>query len=244
MGKVNRQYRENDWFDLNLDVETRTIYMGSVSQDFEGNESGVDNFMSEFFIKGMHILETKSQDKGITILMNNPGGEWYHGMAIYDAIKESPCHCMIKVYGQVMSMGAVILQAADTRILMPNTCMMIHYGYSGYSGHTPTSIRWSDETKKMNKKMEDIFIDSMMSKEEAMGHGYIAKSISNVINSQREFEYPPQDPVKHTFSRGKTKFEEIREVLRDLLKIDTIISAEETVSLGLADEIFQRTASV
>jgi ATP-dependent protease ClpP protease subunit len=176
--------------------------------------------------------------------MNNPGGEWYHGMAIYDAIKESPCHCTIKVYGQVMSMGAVILQAADARILMPNTRMMIHYGYSGYNGHSLTSIRWSDESKKLNKKMEDIFLESMIVKEEAMGHGYIAKSISNVINSQRELEYPPQDPVKHTFTKGKLKSEEMREVLRDLLKIDTIVSAEETVSLGLADEIFQRTASV
>ena len=71
--------RENidRWYDLNLDVDNRTLFMGSVGSDSEGSESGVDNFMAEYFIKGIHVLESKN-DKPITIIMNNPGGDWYH----------------------------------------------------------------------------------------------------------------------------------------------------------------------
>ena len=118
------------WFDLNVDTDTRTIYMGSAGYTYDEGETGVDHFMAEYLIKGMHSLESKNK-KPILIIMNNPGGDWYHGMAIYDAIKSSPCECTIKVYGHAMSMGSIILQAADNRIMMPNSRFMIHYGYDG-----------------------------------------------------------------------------------------------------------------
>ena len=50
------------------------------------------------------------------------------GMAIYDAFKDSPSHVSIICSGLVASMGSFILQAADTRILMPNCDLMIHEG--------------------------------------------------------------------------------------------------------------------
>jgi ATP-dependent Clp endopeptidase proteolytic subunit ClpP len=240
MGKVNRQYRESDWFDLNLDVETRTIYMGSMGKDPEGAESGVDNVMSEYFIKGMHILESRSPDKEITILMNNPGGEWYHGMAIYDAIKHSTCHCAIKVYGHAMSMGSLILQAADRRILMPNSRMMIHYGSNGFHDNAINTSRWDQEFRRLNWLMEEILLDSMMQKEDDVGHGHLSKEMSRIMNSFRSNEHPPKEPLSYAFSRGRNKREDVREVLKQMLYFDTILSPEQAVSLGLADEIFSQ----
>ena len=96
---MTRRYKDNEhiwtWFDQNLDTETRTIYMGSVGRNYNDEETGVDSFMAEYFIKGMHMFETRNPEKEITIIMNNPGGEWYHGMAIYDTIMNSPCHCPV-----------------------------------------------------------------------------------------------------------------------------------------------------
>ena len=91
MGKRGDGDFNYSWFDCNLDLFTRTIYMGSLSRDYDIGESGVDNFMAEYFIKGMHTLETRNSGKEINIIMNNPGGDWYHGMAIYDSIKNSSC---------------------------------------------------------------------------------------------------------------------------------------------------------
>ena len=223
------------WFDNNVDIENRTIYMGSVNKE-DGVESGVDSFMTESFIKALHVLEAKSNDS-INILMNNPGGDWYHGMAIFDAIKTSNCYCTIKVYGHAMSMGSLILQAADHKILMPNSRFMIHYGYNGNSGHTKIFEKWADEGKRLNFDMENIYLQSMLDKEEKEGHGYLAKKLGEIMTRQYALNYPPPtSPKTYNFSKSNKK-EEIREVLKEMLNFDTILSAKETVDLGFADEI-------
>jgi ATP-dependent Clp endopeptidase proteolytic subunit ClpP len=238
-----KRIRDNDfvwtWFDHNLDLETRTIYMGSLGYSYDGGETGVDHLMTEYFLKGMHLLETRSPEKEITIVMNNPGGDWYHGMAIYDAIKNSNCHCTIKVYGHAMSMGSIILQAADHRIMMPNSRFMIHYGYNGNSGHSKIFEKWSDEAKRINYQMENIYLDIMMEKEEQEGTGYMAKVLSSIMNKQRSLEHPKPTEISYKFSRGiSSRREDIRVVLKELLNFDTILTPDETVALGLADEIF------
>jgi ATP-dependent Clp endopeptidase proteolytic subunit ClpP len=228
------------WFDHNLDLDSRTIFMGSM-MSLDYGESGVDNFMAEYFVKGMHLLEKNSDTKDITVIMNNPGGDWYHGMAIYDSIKNSPCCCTIKVYGYAMSMGSIILQAADKRIMMPNSRMMIHYGYGGVSGHAKITEKWSDEGKRINYEMENIYLEMMMQKEEQAGTGHLARALSAVANKQRMLEVPYPGEVSYKFSKSpKVKIEEARAVLKELLNFDTILNAEESVSLGLADEVFKK----
>ena len=229
--------RENidRWFEHNLDVDNRTLYMGSMDTSPEGDESGVDTFMAEYFIKGMHVLQSKNQNE-ITILMNNPGGDPWHGMAIYDAIKMSPCPCTVKVYGYAMSMGSIILQAADHRVMMPNSKFMIHYGYSTHDNHALIVRKWVEEEKRLDRQMEDIYLDMMLEKEETEGHGYLASALNKII---------PKQNVKtptYTFSKVlETKREQLRGALQEMLKFDTILNAEETVALGFADEIFKQS---
>jgi ATP-dependent protease ClpP protease subunit len=229
----------SDWFDHNIDIDNRTIYMGSLGYSPDGSETGVDHLMTEYFIKGMHLLESRSEHKDILILMNNLGGDWYHGMAIYDSIKNSSCNCTIKVYGHAMSMGSIILQAADHRIMMPNSRFMIHYGYNGSISHTKIFEKWPDEGKRINYDMENIYLDKILDKEDYEGHGYLAPILSSIINKQRSLEIPKPPDVNYKFSKNlSTKREEIRTVLKEMLNFDTILTPEETVMLGLADEIF------
>ena len=230
MAKVNKETLDR-WFDYNVDIETRTIYMGS--------EEGVDALMAEYVVKGMHILESKS-DEAIQIIMNNPGGEFYHGLAIYDTIKTSKCHCTIKVYRHAMSMGSIILQAADNRIMMPNSRFMIHFGYDSQDNHSKIVEKWVEEGKHLTYLMENIYLDVMLEKEEKMGDGHLAKTLGDVMTRQRAFEHPPlTKPITYSFSkREETKREQVRAVLKEMLNFDTILTAEETVALGFADEIY------
>ena len=46
-------------------------------------------------------------------------------MAIFDAIKICRSHVTILVYGQAESMSSIILQAADKRIMMPNSTLYV-----------------------------------------------------------------------------------------------------------------------
>jgi len=197
--------------------------------------------MAEYFIKAMYLLESKDPEKGVTIIMNNPGGDWYHGMAIYDAIKSSSCFCTIKVFGHAMSMGSVILQAADHRVMMPNSRFMIHYGYNAINNHSKIYEKWSEENKVLLYEMENIYLDSMMAKEEEEGTGYLARIISSIMTRLKSREYPNPGNSAYKFSRSlKVKREEVREVLREMLNFDTILTSRETVDLGLADEVFFR----
>lgn len=215
------------WFIHNLDIDNRVLYMGSVDKTSE-YESGVDHLMAESFIKGLHVLESKNNSE-ITIVMNNPGGEWYHGMAIYDAIQNAKCHCTIKVYGYAMSMGSIILQAADKRILMPNSRFMIHFGGTSFDDASlPLIEKWVNEERRINHDMENIYLKAMLDKEEKEGHGYLSKVLSKVLGIPKTLSKKPE-----------IKKEELRVILKEMLNFDTILTANETVDLGFADEIYK-----
>jgi ATP-dependent Clp endopeptidase proteolytic subunit ClpP len=153
------------FYDYDIHPETRTLYMGSVSVQEDG-ESGTDAHMAERCIKGLHILEASAPngDKPITIIMNNPGGDVYHGLAIFDAIKTCKNHVTIIVYGYAMSMGSIILQAADRRVMGSNARVMLHYGTDGFSGHVKTLEKVAEESKKLSTWDEKLFLDKIKQK--------------------------------------------------------------------------------
>lgn len=149
----------------NVHVATKTIYMGSEEVDIDGNESGTDAAMAARMIKALHHLDSATDpEKPITIIMNNLGGDVQHGMAIYDAIKACKSEVIIKVFGHAMSMGSIILQAADKRVMSPNSKVMIHYGTDGAYGHPKIAQRWMDEAKKYNKWMLELYLEKIREK--------------------------------------------------------------------------------
>ena len=163
--------------DYGLYIPTRTIYMGSESYEDDGNESGVDGNMAQRFIKNMSILDNLSSEK-IMILLNNPGGDYYHGLAIYDAIKTCRSKVTAKVYGMAISMGSVILQAADERIMMPSSRQMIHYGYTGWEGHAKTAMKQAQETDKLHKWLEKMYLDRIRKKHK----GYTLEALQKLLD--------------------------------------------------------------
>lgn len=175
MARINRDDVDK-LYDYDLYIPSRTIYMGSSEVDIDGNESGTDSKMAEKVIKALHLLDQK--DEPITIIMNNPGGSFYDGMAIYDAIKACRSHVTIKVFGQAMSMGSLILQAADARIVAPNARCMVHYGYMGWEGHSKTFERWAEENKKVNSILETILLEKI---QEAKPN-FTLKDLQEVLN--------------------------------------------------------------
>lgn len=158
MPKVNKDDVDK-LIDNDIYLPTRTLYVGSVSEH-EGESLGVDYAMAERTVKNLHILESSAPlgDKPINIILNTEGGYWEHGMAMYDAIRKCKNHVTITVSGQAMSMGSIILQAADERLIEENATFMIHYGELNVGGHVKTVYRWADSSKKNDRKMEDIFL--------------------------------------------------------------------------------------
>lgn len=149
--------------DYHIYIPSRTIWMGAIDDNLEDFEPGTDFRMAETVIKNLTILESISKDP-ITIIMNNPGGDVYHGLAIYDAIKACESQVTVKVFGSAMSMGSIILQAADERIMSPNSVQMVHYGYIGAAGHVKTVYRHIEEGKRIDSWMENMYLEKIREK--------------------------------------------------------------------------------
>jgi ATP-dependent Clp protease, protease subunit len=150
------------WHDNGIYIPTRTIFIGSESY-IDGEESGCDGLMAEKAVKNLHILESINKEN-ITILMNNIGGDEYHCFAIYDAIKSCESFVTIKVFGHAMSAGSIILQAADERIMSPNSMQMIHYGTWGIHDHSKTAQKWAREGLRIDNWMEKMYLEKIKEK--------------------------------------------------------------------------------
>lgn len=189
MGRVNRDDIDK-LFDYGIYIPTKTIVtVGETDEEVAAN-----------ILKGLHILDNAYTEKPITIHLNNLGGDEYHGMCIYDSIQECESEVVIIAKGHVMSMGSVIFQAADQRIMSPNARQMIHYGtpiVADSELHAKSQHKWTEECKRFCGWMEELYLEKIR--------------------------------VKHPDFKLKK--------LQELLNFDTILSAQESVDLGLADRI-------
>jgi len=157
-----KQEAAHEFFATSVHLPTRTLYMGSILD--EEMETGTDYRMADRVVKGLHILDSDSDDP-INIIMNNPGGDEYHGMAIFDAIKNCKSHVTITVFGMGCSMGSIILQAADERIVTENSRVMIHYGtHEPYPNHTKIVLAWVEDGEKFCQWMRNTYLEKIQEK--------------------------------------------------------------------------------
>jgi ATP-dependent Clp protease protease subunit len=133
-------------FDYKIHLESRTIFL------MDSLEGGIDHVSAERFITALHLLSKQNPEAPIHVVLNSFGGCFYSGMAIYDSIKACPCHVTIEVVGSAFSMGSIVLQAADERIIHPNAFIMIHDGHEEAS-LTPKSFESQAEQSKITRKM-------------------------------------------------------------------------------------------
>ena len=159
---------------------TRTIYVGEVMETTDAAEwAGPTDFrLADRVLKAMHILEHNLQSRdAITLIVNNPGGDEYHGLAIYDAIKLSKCHITVKVMGHAMSMAGWFMQAADHRAMAPNATFLAHYGTAYFEGHSLDMERWAKENRRLNRLMEKHLLERIHEKHPKTTRAWLEQKI-------------------------------------------------------------------
>jgi ATP-dependent Clp protease protease subunit len=112
--------------DYGIHPGTRTVYLESGTDD-KGDELGVSFDMAQRVVKNLRLLDHASGDP-ITLVINTQGGDCFHGMGIYDAIRMCRSRVVGLVVGNAMSMGAVLLQACDERRATRHSSIMYHSG--------------------------------------------------------------------------------------------------------------------
>lgn len=134
-----------DWFEHGIDWNRRTVFL----------VGAVDEEMSEKVLKAFHVFE--ATDGYVHIKLNSEGGYWTDGMAIYDAIKACRHKVVVSVFGEVSSIASVILQAADVRLMSPNSTMLIHYGTDGTNENASDFQQRAAYGKVLRQKLERIY---------------------------------------------------------------------------------------
>lgn len=141
--------------DYGVDENNWTVYLHTTE------EIGTEE--TERFIKSMDYLKTRATE--VVINMNCTGGDIHNGLAIYDYIRNYNLPTTILVCGSAMSMGAIILQAADERILLPHAKIMVHPAavelpYDGISNNA----KWVKDSLKDNEELIKILYGRMKEK--------------------------------------------------------------------------------
>ena len=99
----------------------------------------------------------------MTIVFYSPGGSALAGFALFDYIGylRRQCHHQITTVcsGWAASMGAILTQAGDIRIMGPQSYLLIHQVSGGAIGSTGEIEDTAEFMKKMNKRMAKIFAE-------------------------------------------------------------------------------------
>lgn len=126
----NFRDKNGDRYDIfSLLLNDRTILVGE----------GVDSGLAASVIAQIKLLE-KDPTKPITFIVNSPGGSISDGLAIYDAMRSSPCQITTIGLGIQASMGSVIFVAGDRRILADHGEPLVHEGSGGTGRAVPTEL--------------------------------------------------------------------------------------------------------
>jgi len=176
-----------------VDLEALEIYLG--------NEDGIDHLMATTFVKNLRLVsqKAKSEKRPVLIHMNSNGGDWHQGMAIYHSIKSCPVPTIILSYTEASSMSSIILQAADKRVLMPHSVVMLHWGQDMIAGERKTvESTWEFYTKKYDDKqiMLDIYTDRILMAQPKKKRGIIKRSLEREINKHADKYYTAEEAVE------------------------------------------------
>lgn len=180
-----------------IDVSNRQIYLhDSVKEDCE---DGIDFRVATRFIKNMAILEPSGE--AIVVHMFTHGGCCDAGFAIYDCIKTSNCHITILCHGAVMSMGSIIVQAADERISMPSCTFMFHEGDSNITGTHKQAQMWLRHSEYLRTKIIDIYIEKMRNSPicSHMSPKQVKNYIQGNLDKKEDWILGPEEALRHGF---------------------------------------------
>jgi ATP-dependent Clp protease protease subunit len=124
---------------------------------FLGQE--IDDQVANLIVAQIIHLESEDPDKDISLYINSPGGQVYSGLAIYDAMQFVRPDVSTICYGIAMSMAALLLAggAADKRMVLPNSRVMIHQPSGGFQGVAADIEIHARETLDIRDRLDEIY---------------------------------------------------------------------------------------
>lgn len=110
-------------------------------------------FFMTFTRRFSELMSSTKARETITVYINSQGGDTHTSLAVYDLLKSCNRTTVGIVSGTAQSAASVVLQACKTRLMTPNSSMMLH----------KTRVRLDDSIEncqsalRMFKQMEETF---------------------------------------------------------------------------------------
>lgn len=203
-------HHEGHWetHEWNLNTRLFRVYLfGEVktyhASDEDFNEPGVEYQMASRFIKNLDILSEINPSRPILIRMKTCGGYWEEGMAIYNAIKFCPNKIVVLSETHARSMSSLILQAADKRVLMPDSYFMIHDGTTAHNGTVKQFQSFADfERRVVGPRMLDIYVDVLKNKgkHSRKSREHIQSMLRELMDQREDVYFTAEEAVDYGFA--------------------------------------------
>lgn len=196
-----------------LYVPTKTFFL------FDQDDEGICPYMASRAIKSLFILDKMATDSHIVVYLNTRGGCVDAGMSICDALDRMQKPVTIVATGACFSMGAVILQHADHRVMTKNALMMIHDGEIYTQGGQEAAKAWIVNNEQGLRNWHLLLQEKM-----------------SEVPRNKELPANMKDRMKKNniklTGKGFTTAE-----IAIIFKEDIVFTATESLQLNLIDEI-------
>jgi ATP-dependent protease ClpP protease subunit len=185
-----------------INHHTRELYLHGY---YTSEEPGVEYRMATTFVKNLHILEHQGRSN-VLVHMHTVGGEWPDGMGMFDAIRHATSSVTILAYAHARSMSGILLQAADKRILMPNTYVLLHHGSIAIEDTCEAAEEAIIQNKRDMQKMLKIFACRAKYGEYFASRKYSEKRIMGYIDQKirpkNDWYLEAEEAVYYGFADG------------------------------------------
>lgn len=188
-----------------INIHSRELWLNSNYDAAEHGEPGIEYRNAVTFEKNINILNSFNKEP-ILIHMHTIGGMWNDGVSIYDIIRSCPNIVTMLAYANAESMSSIVLQAADYRIMMPNTDFMIHYGSHSFTGDSIGFVSNAEWTKKTNQKLLNMYakrcVNGQYFKSRNFSEDKIKRFLDNKMKRNTEWYLTANEAVEYGFADG------------------------------------------
>lgn len=190
-----------------VDLASRQLWIRGIDanpSDFDLGEPGVEFMMASKTIMNLNLLKMDSDLKPVVAHLHTCGGNWTEGIALYDAIRFMPYEVYMVSYTHARSMSSIMLQAANIRILMPNSYFLFHEGSWAFEGTHKAAVSNMEWDLQCSKKMIEIYVDNSISSKKFKGksRSYVEKYFQDIMDKKEDVFLTPKEAVEWNLADG------------------------------------------
>jgi len=126
------EQKTDDWARYRANEDAEPLRHGTLLCDKAISDQTVREWMSD-----LDLMSRREPGRDLTVIFCSPGGSVYAGLMLFDFIqtlRRRGHHVTTVCYGYAASMGGVLLQAGDKRVIGANGYVMIHEPASSGAG--------------------------------------------------------------------------------------------------------------